>query len=274
MAERRQFLDRLTPDVRAHVRQIGGDPDFVDFLLGWYGLLRIDPSLPEAASLKIKTWPYWSTTRQKQVKRELEKRYGPAWKTKWKDLQASARSYEPPKFKGGLFSIDPQGPNPAHGPFRSNFWLAVWETKNYFTRITKRPHWNLIADVFFPKQAFGYAQAEWARRKVRFAKQDHERSLNRVLSFYKAYRPVILKVLTSRVPMWASPHREHFEQLHAKVAPETIFQMMTGEEQGGRTVPQQPVASAGKDAAQSIRSRTKESPTRTHTASQRRGSKE
>ena len=117
MAERRQFLDRLTPDVRAHVRQIGGDPDVVDFLLGWYGLLRMDPSVTEMASLKTKIWPYWSTTRQRQVKRELKERYGPAWKTKWEDIQASARSYEPPKFKGGLFSIDPQGPNPAHGPF-------------------------------------------------------------------------------------------------------------------------------------------------------------
>jgi hypothetical protein len=92
MAERRQFLDRLTPDVRAQVRQIGGDPDFVDFLLGWYGLLRMDPLVMEMASLKIKTWPYWSTTRQRQVKRELQERYGPAWKTKWEDIQARARS--------------------------------------------------------------------------------------------------------------------------------------------------------------------------------------
>ena len=273
MAERRQFLDRLTPDVRAHVRQIRGDPDFVDFLLGWYGLLRIDPSLPEAASLKIKTWPYWSTTRQRQVKRELKERYGPAWKTKWEDIQASARSYEPPQFKGGLFSIDPQGPKPPHGPFRLNFWLAVRDTKNYFRHITKRPHWNLIADVFFPKQAFSYAQAEWARRKARFAKLDHERSLNRVLSFYERFNPVILEVLKDRRPIWAPPHREHFERLRAEAGPETILQMITGEVQVGCTVPQQPVASAGKDPSQSIRSRKKQPPTRTRTVSRRRGSR-
>ena len=47
MAEHRQFLDRLSPDVCKHVREIGGDPDFVDFLLGWYGLLRMAPSWPE-----------------------------------------------------------------------------------------------------------------------------------------------------------------------------------------------------------------------------------
>jgi hypothetical protein len=231
MAERHQFLDRLTLDVREHVRQIGGDPDFVDFLLGWYGLLQMDPSVTEMASLKIKTWPFWSTTRQRQVKRELQERYGPAWEERWKEAKARARSYEPPKFKGGLFSIDPQGPRPAHGPFRWNFWLALCDVKNYFTRIAKRPHWDLIVDVFFSGQEYNYAQAEWAKRQGRLSRIDHERSLNRVLSFYTTYKPVILEVLKTRVPMWASPHREHFERLHAKVAPETIFQMMTGETQ-------------------------------------------
>lgn len=274
MAERRQFLDRLSPDVRAHVRKIGGDPDFVDFLLGWYGLLRMDPSVTEMASLKIKTWPYWSTTRQRQVKRELKERYGPAWKTKWEEVQASARSYEPPKFKGGLFSIDPQGPNPAHGPFRWNFWLALCDVMHYFTRVKKKPHWDVIAEVFFPKYEFNYAQSEWAKRKARLSGIDHERSLNRVLSFYKAYKPVILEVLTSRVPIWASPHQEHFERLHAKVGPETIFQMMTGEAQVACLAPQQPVASERKDPPQSTRSQKKEAPTRTRTASQRRGSRE
>lgn len=273
MAEHRQFLDRLTPDVRAHVRQIGGDPDFVDFLLGWYGLLRMDPSLPEAASLKIKTWPYWSTTRQRQEKRKLQGQYPRTWKKKWKRIQALARSYEPPKFKGGLFSMDPQGPKPPHGPFRWNFWLAVRDTKNYFRRITKRPHWNLIADVFFPKQAFGYAQAEWARRKARFAKLDHERSLNRMLSFYQRFMPVILEVLKDRRPIWAPPHREHFERLRAEAGPETILQMITGEAQVGCIVPQQPVASEGKDSSQSTRSRTKQPPTRTRTVSRRRRSR-
>jgi len=274
MAERRQFLDRLTLDVRKHVRLIGGDPDFVDFLLGWYGLLRMGSSVTEMASLKIKTWPYWSTTRQRQVKRELKERYGPAWKTKWEDIQASARSYEPPKFKGGLFSIDPQGFNPAHGPFRWNFWLALCDVKNYFTRIAKRPHWDLIAEVFFPEQAFGYAQSEWAKRKARLSGLDHQRSLNRVLSFYERFNPVILEVLKDRRPIWAPPHREHFERLRAEAGPETILQMITGEEQVGCTVPQQAVASEGKDPAQSTRSRTKELPTRTRPTSRRRGSGE
>jgi hypothetical protein len=274
MAERRQFLDRLTPDVRAHVSQIGGDPDFVDFLLGWYGLLRMDPSLPEAASLKIRTWPYWSTTRQRQEKRKLQRQYRRTWKKKWRHIQALARGYQPSKFKGGLFSIDPQGPNPAHGTFRLNFWLAVRDTKNYFRRIKKRPHWNLIADVFFPKHAFGYAQAEWARRKARFAKLDHEESLNQALSFYGKLKPVILEVLKSGIPMWASPHREHVERLRAEPGFETMIQTMTGEGQIGRTVPQQPVASEGNDPAQSTLSRKKKSPTRTRPASRRRGSRE
>lgn len=274
MAERRQFLDRLTPDVRAHVRQIRGDPDFVDFLLGWYGLLRIDPSLPEAASLKIKTWPYWSTTRQRQEKRKLQRQYPRTWKKKWEKIQALARSYEPPKFKEGLFSMDPQGLNPPHGPFHWNFWLALCDVVHYFTRIRKRPNWDLIAEVFFPAHVFNYAQSEWSKRKTRLSGMDHERSLNRVLSFYTAYKPVILKVLKSRVPMWISPHREHFKRLHAKIGTDTILQMFTGQALVVRMLPQkQPVASQGKGPSPTTRSRTKQPPTRTRIVLRRRGSK-
>ena len=273
MAERRQFLDRLSPDVRQHVRQIGGDPDFVDFLLGWYGLLRMDPSVKEMASLRMRTWPYWSTSRQRQVKRELKRRYGRTWKKKWKDVQARARSYEPPRFRAGLFSIDPQGAKPPHGPFLWNFWLALCDAKHYFTRIKKKPHWGVIAEVFFPKHRFNYAQSEWAKRKARLSGIDHERSLNRVLSFYATFKPVILEVLKTGVPMWASPHREHFEHLRVEVGFDTITQTMTGEKLVGRKVPQQPVASEGKDPSQSTRSRKKESPTRTRPVSRRRGTK-
>jgi len=272
MAERRQFLDRLTPDVREHVRQIGGDPDFVDFLLGWYGLLLMDPLLTEV--LPITTWPFWSTSRQRQVKRELQRRHGPAWEERWKEAKARARSYEPPKLEAGLFAIDLHGSKPPHGQFLSNRWLALCDVKNYFTRIAKRPHWDLIAAVFFPDQTFLYAQAEWRRREERLSGIDHERSLNRVLSFHERFKPVIMEVLKSGLPIWAPPHREHFERLRAEAGPETILQMITGEDQVGCTVPQQPVASAGNDPSQSTRSRTKQPPTRTRTVSRRRGSKE
>jgi hypothetical protein len=271
MAERREFLDRLTPDVREHVRQIGSDPDFVDFVLGWYGLLRMDSSEREVPP--ITTWPYWSTSRQRQEKRKLKRSHGPAWKKDWEHIKALARSYEPPRFKAGLFSIDPQGPKPAHGPFRWNFWLALCDVKNYFTRIAKRPHWDLIAEVFFPGQAFGYAQAEWAKRKGRFSKIDPDLRLNRLRTFYERFNPVILEVLMSRVPMWASPHREHFERLCAEAGLMTIFQTIFGGEPVGHKVPQQSVASEGKDPSQSKRSRTKQPPTRTRTVSRRRRSR-
>jgi hypothetical protein len=131
MAERHQFLDRLSPDVCKHVRQIGGDPDFVDFLLGWYGLLRMDPLLTEV--LPLTTWPYWSTSRQRQVKRELQRRHGDTWKTKWKDIQARARSYEPPKLEAGLFAIDLH----RMGSFsRTAGWLSA--TSKIISRVLRR----------------------------------------------------------------------------------------------------------------------------------------
>ena len=273
MAEHRRFLDRLTPDVRDHVCAIGGDPDFIDFLFGWYGLLQMDPSVTEMASLRIRTWPYWSTSRQRKVQRKLRRDHGRRWKKEWEKIQALARSYEPPRFKEGLFSIDPQGPMPAHGPFLWNFWLALCDAKHYFTRIAKRPHWDVMAEVFFSTHAPEYAVAEWTKRSRRLSGIDHERSLNRVLSFYATYKPVILEVLSSRVPMWASPHREHFERLHAKAGPKTIFQTMTGEEPVEPVVPQQSVASEGKNPSQTTRSRTKQPPTRTRRVSRQRSAR-
>lgn len=229
MAEHRGFLDRLSAEVRKEISHIQGDPDFVIFLLGWYGLLPVDVSQTKVLPLTI--WPYWSTSRQRQVKRELQRRHGDSWKKEWEDLQARACSYQPPMLKGGLFAIEPQGPKPPHGQFLSNRWLAVCDVKNYFTRIAKRPHWDLIAAVFFPNHGNEYAQAEWARREEHLSRFDHERSLNRVLSFYETYKPVIMEVLKSGEPMWASPHREHFEQLCAEAGVEAIFQTMTGEGQ-------------------------------------------
>jgi len=231
MAEHRRFLDRLTPDVRDHVYDIGGDPDFIDFLLGWYGLLRMDTSLTDAALLRIKTWPYWSTSRQRQEKRKLRRDYGRTWKKEWENIKACARNYEPPRFRTGLFAIDPQGPNPPHGPFQWNFWLAVCDAKNYFTRIAKRPHWDVMAEVFFSTHEPEYAVAEWTKRSRRLSGLDHERSLNRVLSFYERFKPVILEVLKSGLPIWASPHREHFERLRAEAGTEATFQTFNGEGQ-------------------------------------------
>ena len=128
--------------------------------------------------------------------------------------------------------------------------------------------------MFFPEQAFGYAQAEWAKRKARLSGIDHERSLNRVLSFYETFKPVVLEVLQSRLPIWASPHREHFERLRAEVGFVTIFQTMTGEVPVECLVSLQPVVSKGKDHAQSTRSRTKPPSTRMRSSSQWRGSKD
>lgn len=248
MAQHRRFLDRPNADVRKRIRALSGDPDFVEFILGWYGLLPMDPLVTERASLSTRTWPYWSTSQQRKVKRDLQRRHGSNWREKWKEAQTRARTYEPPRLKAGLFSIDVQGRNPAHGPFRWKFWLAVCDVKNYFTRIAKRPHWDVLAEVFFPGHTFVNAQAEWAKRKGRLSKIDHERNLRRVLCFYETYKPVILEVLKSGVPIWASPHREQFEKLLAEAGIDSILQTITRNE---HMVLQQPVASEGKDNSQS-----------------------
>jgi len=56
------------------------------------------------------------------------------------------------------------------------------------------------------------AQAEWARRQESFSHFDNERRLSIALRFYEHYKPVILHVLQTGIPIWAPPHREEFEK--------------------------------------------------------------
>ena len=221
MAEPQIKLDKLEDRVRREIRLIGGDPDFVEFLLGWYNCLS-DP-LRETRPLPFTTWRYWTTSRQKNKKRELQKQFPKDWKQQWKKIQAQAKSYVPPTFQSGLFSIDLIGPTPAHAPFARNYWLAVCDVKAYFTKVAKRPHWHLIQHILFPGKTATYAQSEWARRKKQFAHFDNAFRLNRLVRFYSRYQPVIAKVLQTRIPIWATPHPEEFQRLVSLRSTDELF---------------------------------------------------
>jgi hypothetical protein len=108
-------------------------------------------------------------------------------------------------------------------PFAREYWMAVCDVKTYFMTIAKRPHWNLIREIFFPEKTAPYVQSEWVRRKKQFARFDNEGRLTRLLHFYAKYQSVFAKVLQTRIPIWASPHREEFERLVSLQRTEDLF---------------------------------------------------
>ena len=199
-------LDRLSNSLRNSVVGIGGDPDFIDFLLGWYSLLPCQ-------STELPTWPYWSTSVQRKKKRELEVEYGESWRVEWKKLQTAAKSY---KFYTNLFGIEPQTKKVGHRRRKSYFWFAMSDTQNYFRRISGRPNWDITAKIFYGTggKFFGYqhAQAEYAKRKGYLRRYDGEIRLDNVIRFYRNFKPVIMEVLESGTPMLAPPHREKVEK--------------------------------------------------------------
>lgn len=235
MAKQRQFLDKLGPSIRDRIEALNGDPDFVEFLLAWNDLL------PTSGEYAPKTWPYWTTSQQRQKKRQFQKEYGPLWKEHWETIKTRARTYQPPKLRAGLFAFESSGHNRPGHPFEWKFWLAVYDVMIYFTSISGRPQWNLIACIFDRSSEIrlewyrrekaiatklGMTEEMWSQWCVQKTKQwmkkskKHSRQpkpplgfddgvrLNKARRLYQHFKPIILKVLTTGIPIWAHPHRD------------------------------------------------------------------
>ena len=80
----------------------------------------------------------------------------------------------------------------AHRPFDCRWWLSFRDVKTYLMKLTGRPHWRLLAAIFFGKSSYTYARAEWARRAVRFSGFDADASLVNLCRLYLIFQPVIL----------------------------------------------------------------------------------
>jgi hypothetical protein len=211
MAKGSKKLTRVSPELRKKLEAIKADPDCVDFFLGWYGLLPISAHIDSRYRV-FKKCRDWKAQKQRQRKRALQKEYGENWKKKWEEEKSLVRSYQPPAIERGLFSIETRSSPKPNRPFHWRFWFAVGDIRSYLTQVSKRPNWGLIAEILFPGKTYLEAQAEWARRQEYFSHLDNERRLSIALRFYEHYKPVILNVLQTGIPIWAPPHREEFEK--------------------------------------------------------------
>ncbi len=225
MAKGSKKFTRVSPKLRKKLEAIKADPDCIDFLLGWYGLLPMSDHIDSRYRF-FKKWRDWRAQKQRQRKRALQKEYGENWKKQWDEEKALASSYQSPAIERGLFSIETRSPPKPNRPFQWRFWFAVGDIKTYLTQVSKRPNWGLIAEILFPGKKYMEAQAEWARRQESFSHFDNERRLSIALRFYEHYKPVILHVLQTGIPIWAPPHREECEkhtsiEMLEKIFPET-----------------------------------------------------
>lgn len=205
MAKAPKNLDRLSDKLRQQVLGMDADPDFVDFVLGWYGLLEWQKIPPP-------TWPYWSRATQLKKQRQLKQQHGATWRTEWERMKAEAKAHQKVmKVEANLFALAPEAGKVGHQPIKSNFWFAMSDIQRYFRRVCGKPRWALVSKILFPRpDGFvgpEYATAEYAKRKTYLKQFDDEERLDKVMAFYKAFKPVILDVLNTRTPIWAAPHR-------------------------------------------------------------------
>ncbi|MDN5941570.1 MAG: hypothetical protein L0H94_06790 [Nitrospira sp.] len=158
----------------------------------------------------------------------MKKQYGKEWRVQWERAKAAAKFYSrKTRFNTNLFAIEPARKVP-HRMMKDGFWFAMSDTKNYFARQSRSPHWNIVQTMFYPisEQSHGYAQSEYTKRKKFLGRFDAEIRLERLVSLYGRFQPVIHKVIESGTPLWAPPHREETQEILNRLKPDEILDIM------------------------------------------------
>jgi hypothetical protein len=91
------------------------------------------------------------------------------------------------------------------------------DTYNYFRLVSGKANWKIMAEIFFPHtdrfSGFEYVQSEYAKRKGYLKRFDDGVRLEKVLRYYSIFKPLIIPVIESGVPIWATPHREKAQEI-------------------------------------------------------------
>jgi hypothetical protein len=61
--------------------------------------------------------------------------------------------------------MEPRGPNPNHRRRNNEVWSAVFDLRNYFEKMNRRPHMGLLGRLLYPNQDEETFNGEWHDRK-------------------------------------------------------------------------------------------------------------
>ena len=190
------FLDmsKISTHVRHEIVSFGGDPDFVEFVLAWHGLI--------GAELIRFTDDQPTQTMIRRTKRRLQKVWGARYHQEWKEILGEWRKRPKLILHKTLFRLEPQPPSPSHRPRNESKWMAVCDVRNYFTEITGRPNMRLIQEIMGLGRAYGTFNPEWARRKDWFGEIEAAERLKRLKVFFAANHSRILGTLKTGLPFY------------------------------------------------------------------------
>jgi hypothetical protein len=181
---------------RREIVEQGADPDFVEFVMAWHGVIGAT-TVPFSAEKE-------SPAYQRKIKRWTQRDFGTEWKLYWKAiLNECWKARRQMVLQRNLFKMEPCAPNPNHRRRHEGRWSGIFDLRNYFIKIGERPHMGLLGRLFYPKQDEDTFNKEWHERKAWFKDENGDERLEKLERFYKYNHARIIETLRTGIPFYA-----------------------------------------------------------------------
>jgi len=190
-------MTKLSDSLRKEIAGIGGDPDFVEFVLAWHGLIE--------SELVRFTDETPSQTIIRRTKRRLRKVWGEMHHQEWKDILDVWRRRQKLILHKTLFRLEPKAEHPPHRPRNESKWITVCDLRNYFKGVTGRPQMELIRQALGLDGVywtFATFNLEWHRRKTWFCETEAVDRLAKLEVFYTTNHDRVLETLQTGISLY------------------------------------------------------------------------
>lgn len=196
MAKAPLILDmtRLPKKTREEIFSVGGDPDFVEFVLAWHGVIG-----GEQIPFDVRS-P--SQTVIRRTKRRLNRYWGKIDAGEWKKILCAWRDRPKARLQKTLFKLEPKTDNPPHRPRDEGKWTAVCDLRNYFKGVTGHFEMSLIQECLGLERDYSTFNPEWERRKSWFDETEANTRLEQLTTFYHSHRDSICESLQTGIPLY------------------------------------------------------------------------
>ena len=204
-AEPPPFLDKMSEKLIEKLEKLNADRIFMQFILAVHGLIHAQ---------KV---PFTTTKRtdayQKKIKRQVQKDFREDWKQYWEEvIKKGWKEQDKIILKKDLFKIEPVPPPPHHRPRNDNLWLAIFDLRNYFIKLTGKPNMPLICDFLASKNLWKLASQgsgdkdaslnkEWDKRKYWFQDMDGGARIDTLYNYFLTNNKTITESLNTITPV-------------------------------------------------------------------------
>jgi hypothetical protein len=186
----------MEDNLREDIEDMEADPDFVAFVMAWHGVTGAT-EVPFTVEKE-------SAAYQKKIKRWTQRDCGTQWRCYWKVIVEECwKVRRKMVLQRNLFRMEPRASNHNHRRRDEGRWNAIYDLRNYFISIDKRPHMGLLGALFYPDQLEDTFTKEWDERKSWFEKEKGAERLEKLQLFYTCHHDRIQETLRTGIPFYA-----------------------------------------------------------------------